>query len=144
MQCTPEMSGKIAEESIKAMTSQIDFIHGLALAVLGGILALTLQIILHNRKDDSTKVNLQAPSIILVSLVLSLLSMLFATLAKGSLTSSLPSIYKYDFCTVNRLAGAAFDNAGQVSFLAATQSWTFLAGVLAIAAFAWRNRGLIT
>ena len=143
MPCTPEMSSKIAEESIKAMTGQIDFLHGLALAVLGGILALTLQVVLHNRQKDSIKLILQGPLILLAGIVLPAASMVVGTLAKGSLTSSIPSLLRYDFCTIARLGNATYDSAGQIGILAAAQSYAFLAGILALALFAWLNRALI-
>jgi hypothetical protein len=143
MPCTPELSSKIAEESIKAMSGQIDFVHGLSLAVLGGILALALQVALHNRQKDSNKLTLKRPLILLLGIVLPAISMTLGIFAKGSLTSSTPSLLKYDFCVIERLGKATFDSAAQLAALAAGQSYTFLAGIVAMALFAWLNRDLL-
>lgn len=143
MTCTPELSEKIAEESIKAMSGQIDFVHGLSLAILGGILALALQVALHNRQKESDKLVLQNPLVLLCGILLPAISMGLGIFAKGSLTSSTPSLLKYDFCAIERLGNATFDSASQLAALAAAQSYTFLAGVVAMSVFAWLNRNLI-
>lgn len=143
MSTQSDVSAKIAEETLKAMAGQIDSVNALSLAVVGGIFAFSLQIILHNRNSSANKVVLAGTPTLYIALVAQALSMLLGMLAKGSLTSSIPALLQFDFSKVATLGEATFKNATQTTTLAACQGYAFLLGVAVLAAFLIFNRKLL-
>lgn len=143
MNCSPNVSTKIAEEALAAMSGQLDQMHNLALAALGATIALLVQVAVHNTKEPSRPLNLNALRWIFASTLLQIVSVLFGILAKGSLTASIPAILTADFCVATAINSTAYPGARQATVLAALQSCAFFLGIASIGWSLWRNRQVI-
>jgi hypothetical protein len=143
MSSANELNAKIAEQTIASISGQIDFVHALSLAVLAGIFAFMLQIVLHNKDRELIKVRLRCSICLFFGALLEGLSVLCSSLAKGALTSSIAPLYRVDFSKIERLSSATFTGSEALTSLTVAQYLLFFAGIVVVLIFLWTNRRLI-
>ena len=124
---------------IDTASGQGDLLITLAVATIGGLVALVLQITLHNQSKDGETISLSRVWIMLVSLGSLGVSVFVGYLYQGGLMNTLPVLYamKIDCSKVLMQQGSetldALVRASQIQF------FTFLIGVAGASAFILLN-----
>lgn len=124
---------------IDTASGQGDLLITLAVATIGGLVALVLQITLHNQSKDGETISLSRVWIMLVSLGSLGVSVFVGYLFQGGLMNTLPVLYamKIDCSEVLMQQGSetldALVRASQIQF------FTFLIGVAGASAFILLN-----
>jgi hypothetical protein len=137
------MDDKIAEQIIKSMGSQMDLIFTLSVAICGGILALSVQIAVHNRAAQTSPLKLKGYWLLVLTFIFSGMSIILGYLSRGSITSSIPEIYKLDFSKIKSWGSASFDASCMLKILFASQFWTFFLAIIFLFVVVCINRKLI-
>lgn len=91
------MDDKIAEQIIKSMGSQMDLIFTLSVAICGGILALSVQIAIHNRAAQTSPLKYRGYWLLVLTFLFAGMSIILGYFSRGSITSSIPAIYNLNF-----------------------------------------------
>jgi hypothetical protein len=139
-----DMNIRIAEQLIRAITGQIDFVHALALATVGGVVAFALQVALHNTDPTpATRVALLWLPLLICGTALEVVSLILGGVAKGVLTSSIPAILHYDYSEIDRLPLIQYKNVDPIALFAQLQSICFFFGVVLLTVFMGMNLGLL-
>ena len=96
---------KIAEHIINSMGSQLDLIFTLSVAICGGIVALTIQLVIKGKNTQGLKLNTFSRWAIIALMLLVFItegvSILIGYLCRGSITSNIPIIFKQSFANIN-------------------------------------------
>ena len=90
------MNSDIAQSLLDLMTAQVQFLVTLAGAVIGGVIALLLQILVHNSHPSNTRIQLDVRSIQALGGCLAFegLSILAGYFATATLVALTPAIYR--------------------------------------------------
>jgi len=126
-----DLNLKIAEKVVASAAGQIDVVHALALATIGGAFAFALQVALHNKKKDVNPVSIGWFSILMlgIAVIFEVAALTVGALARGALTSSIPSIYQANFVGINKLADLEHEGADILRVLVGLQAIAFVVGV---------------
>ena len=128
---------KIAEYIINSMGSQLDLIFTLSVAICGGIIALTVQLVIKGKDAQVLKLNPCSRWTIIVLMILVLLtegvSIFLGYLCRGAITSSIPIIFKQDFSKINHWEYADFEGCSTLMGLFEWQFLTFFIGIFLLA-----------
>lgn len=138
------MDDKIAEQIIKSMGTQMDLIFTLSVAICGGILALSIQIAIHNRAAQASSLNFRGYWLLVLTFLFAGISIIFGYLSRGSITSSVPAIYKIDFSKIDSWGKAAFDASCMLKILFTSQFVTFFLSIICIFVFFCINLNFIS
>jgi hypothetical protein len=133
---------KIAEQTINSMGSQMDLLFTLSVAICGGIIVLLVQIALHN-SGAGNKIKLNSTSLLIVTFIFEGMSILLGYFARGSITSSIPQIYKLDYAKINSFGSAVFDAHCMLKSLFLLQFFTFFIGIILLFFLVWNNKDLV-
>ena len=137
------MDDKIAEQIIKSMGSQMDLIFTLSVAICGGILALSIQIALNNSATRKTPLKYRGYWLLILTFLFAGLSIILGYFSRGSITASIPEIYKIDFSTIKSWGAASFDASFMLKILFATQFGMFFLAIICLFVVVFINRNLI-
>jgi hypothetical protein len=137
------MNDKIAEEIIKSMGSQMDLIFTLSVALCGGIIALLVQIAIHNRSKTAAPLNLRGYWLLVFTFLFAGVSIISGYLARGSITSSIPEIYQLDFSNIKSWGSASFEASSTIKILFLSQFWTFFLAILCLFVIVCINLNLV-
>jgi hypothetical protein len=90
------MNSDVAQSLLGQMNAQVQFLVTLAGAVLGGVIALLVQILVHNSDPPKTRIELEPLSLrfIWACLLLEGLSILSGYMATGTLAALTPAIFR--------------------------------------------------
>jgi hypothetical protein len=137
------MNDKIAEQIIKSMGSQMDLIFTLSVALCGGIVALIVQLAIHNRSVPASPLKLRGYWLLVLTFLFAGTSIIFGYLARGSITSSIPEIYRLDFSKIKSWGSASFEASCMLKFLFQSQFWTFFLAIICLFVVVILNRKLV-
>ena len=128
---------KIAEYLINSMGSQLDLIFTLSVAICGGIVVLSIQLVIQGQHTQDLKLNPLSRWVIILSLLLVFItegvSIFFGYLCRACITSNIPIIFKQDFSMINHWEDADFEGYSRLVDLFIWQFWTFFLGILLLA-----------
>lgn len=139
----------IAKAILDQLSSQVGLATTLATAISGGLVALVIQIAIHNRTAGTTPLVLSAQWLIPLALLIEAVSLLSGYAARGAITDAAPILMQLpaDSWHVTatpheafRFREVVFPGSGQLSFMVGTQFVTMLLGFFAILFFAFFNR----
>jgi len=134
---------KVAKEVILSMGGQVDLLFTLSVAICGGITALVFQLAIHNKTRTGSQINIIWPWLLIATFLVLGISILCGYFARGSITDSIPSIYKIDFSKFDTWGSAKFVGDGTLKFLVWVQFLTFLGGIFALFLLVFKNKELI-
>lgn len=135
-------SVKIAEQIIKSMENQMDLIFTLSVAICGGLIALFIQLAIHNH-TQSSNIEMKGAILFLVTFVFEGLSLIFGYFSRGSITSNIPKINSLDFSKIERWGAVSFDGYGTLKFLFIMQFILFIVGIACLFILLLMNKDLI-
>jgi hypothetical protein len=140
-------NGEIAKTIIEQMGSQVDLLVTLATAIYGGLIALFIQILIHNREHESSaiKFNPKTLQLIVLCLLFEGLSICSAYFARATITALTPAIFRIDTSSLQSWSDAPLQpGAGFALKLWPTiQFLFFFLGILMLFLFMTRNRQII-
>ncbi len=136
------MDKEIAITVIKQMSSHIDLLFTLSMAVCGALAAGILQILIHNSQSDKVTIRLSRMSLLYWAFFVQSISLLFGYLARGSVTAVTPIIFNYDK-TVGNWADVPFEGHTTLRICMIAQFLTLVAGVFVILAFVLANKNVL-
>jgi hypothetical protein len=141
----------IAKTIIEQLGAQIDLVTTLGTAISGGLVALVVQIAIHNRSDGATPLELRALWLVPVALGIETLSLLSGWIARGAITTLTPVLMQLPAenwhgsatGTQTDLLFGEMDFAGatELASYVATQFIAMLVGLVIIFVFASLNIG---
>jgi hypothetical protein len=125
----------VAESVIEQMGSQVDLLFTLAVAVFGGLIALIVQVTIHNSEADYNKqVQLGRASqfFIVVTLLLICASIVLGYFARGSITATTPLIFRVDMQKLDNWLDASFAGSDTLRFLVRAQVLSFIGAIASV------------
>lgn len=137
-----ENSAAVAEAVIGQINSQIDLLFTIASAFCGGIVALSVQILFHNRDPDAHSVKIEAKGLAFATFAAEGISVFFGYLARSVLTSATPNIFKVmkTFTGTESWAKAEFEGHSNLRNFMGLQFIAFMVGVVLLSAVLYQNR----
>ena len=137
----------IANTIIEQMGSQVDLLVTLATAVFGGLIALFIQILIHNSDQGKNAIKFNPKTLWLVMLCLLFegISISSAYFARGTITALTPAIFRIDTYTLQSWSDAPLPPGGgfALKLWPTIQFFFFFLGILTLFLFMFRNRQLI-
>lgn len=132
-------AGKI----IESMSTQIDLITTLSVGICAGIVALFLQIALHNHSKNDQRLILNRQNLLFIAFCCEGISIISGYCAYGSITEATPIIFSLDFEEGKTFVEYEFRNAALIRWLAKTQFIFFLGGIICVLICLLKNKGLL-
>lgn len=143
----------IARAILDQLSSQVGLATTLATAISGGLVALVIQVAIHNRAGGTTPLVLDAQWLVPVALFVEALSLVTGYSARGVITDVAPILMQLPADSWHVTAAAAHDayrfrdvvfpGSGQLSFMVGAQFVTMLSGLFIIFVFAFWNRSAL-
>ena len=138
---------EIAKTIIEQMGSQVDLLVTLATAVFGGLIALFIQILIHNSDQQKNAITFNPKTLRLVILCLLFegISISSAYFARGTITALTPAIFRIDTYPLLSWSHAPLPPGGgfALKLWPTIQFLFFFLGILTLFLFMIRNRQLI-
>lgn len=128
---------------IDSISSQIDLLTTLSVGICAGIVAIYIQIAIHNRGKDSSKLVLRWQDLLIISFFLEGVSIVSGYCAYGAITDATPVILSLSFEKEKMFAEYAFSNSCMIRSLAIIQFLSFLGGILCVLICLVKNRVLL-
>jgi len=140
-----KLNEEIAKTIIEQMAGQTDLLITLATAVFGGLIALVVQILIHNcdRSKDQIAINLKSLWLVIACLLLESVSIASGYFARATITALTPAIFRVDTSTLESWSDAQFSGRFALTLWPSMQFSLFVLGILMISVFVIRNRQLI-
>lgn len=132
-----------AEKILETISSQIDLLTTLSVGICAGIVALLIQIAIHNHADGSAKLRLRWGDLLFLAFFCEGASLVLGYLSYGALTDAAPIVLGLVLDSTKTFAQHEFPNAGLIRGLALTQFLLFFVGILAVFVCLLRNRKLL-
>ncbi|WP_395023257.1 hypothetical protein [Dongia sp.] len=132
----------VATILVESMNGQSETLTTLALAICAGIVALLLQIAIHNRSDGTKAIRLCIGDLLFVAFVLEGASVVAAYLVRGAIVSSIPELVSLKYAAQGPLSPDASTGLQAIHSLGQVQFALFGLGVLAILVVLVANRSL--
>ena len=141
----------IAKAILDQLSSQVGLATTLATAISGGLVALVIQVAIHNRSGGTTTpLVLNAQWLILAALLCEAISLLSGYFARGAITDVAPILMQLPADSwhpstamphgASRFRDVVFPGSSQLSWMVTTQFFAMLIGLFMIFAFAIVNR----
>jgi hypothetical protein len=140
----------IAKAILDQLSSQVGLATTLATAISGGLVALVIQVAIHNRAGGTTPLVLKSQWIVTLALFIEGVSLLSGYLARGTITDVAPILMQLPADSWHAAAGlpheasrfgaVAFPGSRLLSFMVETQFITMMVGLFLIFIFAFLNR----
>lgn len=138
---------EIANTIIEQMGSQVDLLVTLATAVFGGLIALFVQILMHNcdQQKNAIKFNPRTLWLVILCLFFEGMSISSAYFARGTITALTPAIFRIDTSSLQTWSDAPLPAGGgfALKLWPTVQFLFFFLGILTLFLFMIRNRQLI-
>ena len=132
-----------AKSIIHSISSQIDLITTLSVGICAGIVALFLQITLHNHRKAERKLTLDWENLLFAAFCCEGLSIISGYCAYGSITNATPIIFSLTLEPQKTFAEYEFRNATLIRCLAISQFILFLGGIICVLVCLFKNKGLL-
>jgi hypothetical protein len=113
---------------IDTIGSQADLLLGLSAAICGGIVALVIQVAIHNRGGD-TKITIAGSAILLLACIAEGVSMFYGYSVRGTLAGSLPALYHASYKVDKALIYNDLDPIQILQSQALSQFYWFIGGL---------------
>ena len=136
-------SADTAVKIIDSISSQIDLLTTLSVGICAGIVALYIQIALHNRGNDNSKLILKWQFLLILCFFLEGSSILLGYLAYGAITDAIPIIFPLQFVQDKIFSEYEFTNSCMIRALAIFQFLFFLGGILCVFCCLVKNQGFL-
>ena len=136
------MNLEIAAAAERSIVSQAELVSTLSLAVIGGMLAVLIQVRTHNSSDDTKEIFLKHIWLMWGSTTLAVISIALSYVVSGMLVQMSPQIFSVEFDYTKRFSRQDFGSA-PMSWLRTISGLQFLAFLLSIvtgAGFVVTNR----
>jgi len=137
----------IANTIIEQMGGQVDLLVTLATAVFGGLIALFIQILIHNCDQEKNAIQFNPKTLWLVMLCLLFegVSISSAYFARGTITALTPAIFRIDTYELQSWSDAPLPPGGGFALILwpTIQFLFFVLGILSLFLFMFRNRQII-
>lgn len=137
----------IARTLVEQMGSQVDLLVTLATAVFGGLIALFVQVLIHNSDPQKPAIKFDPKSFKLVILCLLFegASISSAYFARGTITALTPAIYRVDTYSLQSWSHAPLPPGGGffLKLWPTLQFLLFFLGIVMLFLFIIKNRELI-
>ena len=140
----------IAKAILDQLSSQVGLATTLATAISGGLVALVIQVAIHNRSGGTTPLVLNAQWLVLAALLFEALSLLSGYFARGAITDVAPILMQLPADSwhasaampheASRFRDVMFPGSRQLSWMVTVQFFAMLIGLFVIFAFAFVNR----
>lgn len=131
------------EKILEIISSQIDLLTTLSVGICAGIVALFIQIAIHNRSGEVSKLRLKWKDLLLAAFVFEGLALVFGYLTYGAITDAAPAILSLTLDANKTWVDHPFQNASLIRFLAIAQFVFFFAGIICVLACLLKNRKLL-
>lgn len=139
-----EISGNdVGSALVDALAGQADLLSSLSLAVIGGLFAFAIQVMIHNSAQTRNKIKMSSLWTWWCALALEATSIGTSYLLKGSVVAAIPTIFGSKYVVGSPLTGGAIPGLDMLRLLAFSQFLTFALGVLVLMLFLVFNRGLL-
>lgn len=131
---------EIAKQLISGMGSQIDLLVTLAVAIFGGIIALSIQIAVHNHKPENTKIQLCGNWLLILALATQGTSIVFGYFARGAITDVTPLLFNLKFSADKLWISYEYPHSGTLITMMLVQFGSLFLGILCVFFFILCNR----
>lgn len=138
----------IAKAILDQLSSQVGLATALATAICGGLVALVIQLAIHNRSGNA-RIALSGRWLIVLALLSEVVSLVFGYLARGAITDVAPVLMRLPathweitsggHATILRFAGVTFEGSWQLKMYVAVQSIGMFLGIVFSAILALSN-----
>ena len=152
MQPTVDYSS-IAKAIIDQLGSQVGLATTLATAISGGLIALVIQIAMHNGSNGASQLKLSYTWLIVCSLVSEGISLLFGYLARGTITDIAPIIMQLPAAKWQNIVGTnsepltfgavQFAGSSTLACFVRAQFILMIVGLIFTSVFAYCNLGVL-
>jgi hypothetical protein len=138
------MEGKdIAPALIEALSSQSTILSSMGLAVLGGLLAFSMQIIFHNHTESSRPIRVGKMISVWICASCEVAAVFLGYFISGAIVSALPILFNSTYAPDKALHENAIERLDVIRYLSLTQFAFFLVGAIAIVWFVASNLRLM-
>lgn len=136
-------SVEAAKTAIQQMNGQVGLFISLSLAICGGLLALIVQVLLHNHSDGKSHIRLRHPIFLVSAFALQVISAILGLACMGAITDAVPAIIGANFA--NRpLSDTCFEGSRQIGLTGTGQVILFMLSLLCLTVFILWNWRLMT
>lgn len=132
-----------AEKILETISSQIDLLTTLSVGVCAGIVALFIQIAIHNRSGEASKLRLRWKDLLLAAFIFEGLALVFGYLSYGAITDAAPAILSLNLEATKTWVEHSFRNASLIRYLVLAQFVFFFSGIICVLACLLKNRKLL-
>lgn len=138
------MDGKdIAPALIDALSSQSTILSSMGLAVLGGLLAFSMQIIFHNHGDSNRPIKVGKMISVWICAGCEVVTVILGYLISGAIVSALPILFSSTYAADRALTANAIEPIGLIRDLSLAQFAFFMVGAIALVYFVSSNLRLM-
>ena len=134
---------QVGKEAVSAILSQVDIVFTLGVAVIGGIVALFIQIAFHNRDPNKKSLTFAWFTLIPIAFVLETVSTFFGYLTTAAVTDAIPILMQAKYTANMLLADHPISGLTRIRIVMTGQFLTFIAGIFCILAVFLRNLSLL-
>ena len=134
---------EVGEGIVAAITSQVDLLTTLAVAICGGIVALLVQIAFHNSDNEKQRVIFVWGPLLLAAFVAESLSILFGYLTYAAVTNAIPIVLQAQFEETKILAEQEFRQNALIRVVMTFQFVMFGLGIVCVFVVLLRNRSTL-
>ena len=127
---------------IYAIFTQVDLVTTLSVAVLGGFVALLVQIAFHNMDQKKTRFLINWFYLVPVFLLLECAAVLLGYLVIGAVTAAIPSLLNTHYSLAN-LADQEINQLNLIRALAIIQFVAFFVGIICVILLLVKNRKML-
>lgn len=133
---------QIASAVERGITSQSELITSMSLAVIAGLVALLLQLRIHNTSHPDKKIDTAWTPLFYLSLAFCALSICIGYIISGALVQMAPQLFSHKFQKGAKFSDQAIGEApiGMVQFFSAAQFIVFSIAVICALSYVVRNR----
>jgi hypothetical protein len=135
---------KVAEIIIEEVGSMIDLVFTVSTAVCGGLIAITIQILLNNSDPSTKALRLKCPWLLFCSIACEGFAASASYFARSCLTAVTPNIFTAEIEPLESWALVGYPGSEILRWTMYFQFAFFAVGLLAIFIFLVANKSLLT
>ena len=130
---------EVGSAVVEAITGQGDLLTTLSLAIIGGLFAFAVQIVLHNEGNELKRISLNAIWALMLCAALQLGSIVAGYMLRGTLVAAIPMIFGSKFAVDSQLQDNQIIGLDKARELAVYQFSFFAVGILMMIVFLLLN-----
>ena len=134
---------EVGRTIIYAIFTQVDLVTTLSVAVLGGFVALLVQIAFHNMDQKKTRFLINWFYLVPIFLLLECVAILLGYLEIGAVTAAIPSLLNTNYSLAN-LADQEINQLNLIRALAIIQFVAFFVGIICVVLLLFKNRKMLS